>query len=147
MVKELHNMLNAKKKGNRGENVFANWLVDNGIKAWKDSASGGGNNEKGDIGNNLNIHFEVKTVKKIGLMEVWKKATLECQKTHNAPVLAIHFDGMPEKEWLMVIHSEHFLELLNGGSPIETVYDDPKKKWAVQNLIESAKKVIKLYEH
>ena len=56
-------MINVKKKGNKGENKFANWLVKNGIKAWKDSASGGGNNEKADIGNNLNLHFEVKTVK------------------------------------------------------------------------------------
>lgn len=140
-------MINAKKKGNKGENRFANWLVENGIKAWKDGASGGGNNEKADVGNNLNIHFEVKTVKKIGLMEVWKKANIECQKTHNVPVLAIHFDGMPEKEWLMVVSSGHFLELLQGGNePVDTSYEDPKKKWAIKTAIESLKKVLKFYE-
>ena len=63
--------MNSKKKGNAGENAFANFLVRNGIKVWKDSASGGGTNEKGDVGNNLNIHFEIKTVKKINLLEVW----------------------------------------------------------------------------
>lgn len=138
--------MNSKKKGNAGENKFANWLVKNGIKAWKDSASGGGTNEKGDVGNNLNLHVEVKTVKKIGLLEVWKKALLECQKTHNLPVLAIHFDGMPEEEWLITISSRHFLELLQGDTPMEEVYEDPNKKWAIKNMISYAQKVIRLYE-
>lgn len=139
--------INSKKKGNKGENKFANWLVKNGIKAWKDGASGGGSNEKADIGNNLNLHFEIKTVKKIGLLEVWKKALLECQKTHNLPVLGIHFDGMPEEEWLMVVSSQHFLELLQGESaPVDMSYEDPKQKWAIKNLIEASKKVLKFYE-
>lgn len=139
-------MPNSKKKGNAGENKFANWLIDNGIKAWKDGASGGGNREKADVGNNLNLHFEVKTVKKINLLEVWKKALHECVKTHNNPVLAIHFDNMPENEWLMVVSSDHFLDLLGGENKADMSYEDPKKKWAVQNLIESAKKVVKLLE-
>ncbi len=139
-------MVNAKKKGNAGENAFANFLIGNGIKAWKDGASGGGNNEKADVGNNLNIHFEVKTVKKINLKEVWYKACHECNKTHNQPVLAIRFDGMPPNEWLMVLHSDHFIDLLVGDKEEVSTYTDPKHKWAVQGLIESAKRVIKIYE-
>ena len=49
-------MINPKKKGNLWENRLANWLKDNGIRAWKDGASGGGNREKGDIGNNLDMN-------------------------------------------------------------------------------------------
>lgn len=139
-------MTNAKKKGNAGENNFANWLIDNGIKAWKDGASGGGNREKADVGNNLNLHFEVKTVKKINLKEVWYKAVSECQKTHNDPVIAVHFDGMPQKEWLIVLHSNHFLDLITGEIEPNTTYEDPKKKWAIKNMVESAKKVLKMYE-
>lgn len=139
-------MVNAKKKGNAGENAFANFLIGNGIKAWKDGASGGGNNEKADVGNNLNIHFEVKTVKKINLKEVWYKAVHECGKTHNDPVLAIRFDGMPADEWLMVLHSEHFIDLLKGDKDAGENYLDPKHKWAITQLIESAKKVVKIYE-
>lgn len=139
-------MINVKKKGNKGENAFANFLIDNGIKAWKDGASGGGNREKADIGNNINIHFEVKTVKKISLMEVWKKACFECNKTHNLPVLAIHFDGMPDKEWLMVLSSDHFIDLLSEGNFVDTSYVDPKKKWDIKNLIEACKKVLKHYD-
>ena len=138
--------MNAKKKGNRGENAFANWLIANGIKAWKDGASGGGNNEKADIGNNINMHFEVKTVKKINLMEVWKKALYECTKTHNDPVLAIHFDGMPENEWLMVLHNDAWLELMLKDTGVKNDYLDPKFKWALRTLVEAAKKVLKYLE-
>lgn len=138
--------MNSKKKGNIWENKFANWLVQNGIKAWKDGASGGGLNEKADVGNNLNLHFEVKAVKKLNLQEVWRKACYECEKTHNAPVLAVHFDGMPDNQWLMVIHSEHFLELITKTDGVKTDYQDPKKKWHVRNLVEAAKLVLKDFE-
>ena len=138
--------MNSKKKGNAGENKFANWLVKNGIRAWRDGASGGGSNEKADIGNDLNLHFEVKTLKKLNLQEVWKKALVECQKTHNLPVLAIHFDGMPEEEWLMVVSSGHFLELLTGQNKVDTDYEDPKKRWAIKRAIEDLKALIKFYE-
>lgn len=136
--------MNPKKKGNAGENAFANWLISNGIKAWKDGASGGGSNEKADVGNNLNIHFEVKTVKKIGLQEVWKKAELECAKTHNTPVIAVHFDGMSPDTWLMVLHSEDWLDLLTKNEGTKTDYQDPKLRYAIQSLKESAKRVEKL---
>ncbi len=39
-------MVNVKKKGNAWENRLAQWLTENGVKAFKDSASGGGNREK-----------------------------------------------------------------------------------------------------
>lgn len=138
--------INSKKKGNRFENIWANWLVDHGIKAWKDGASGGGDKEKGDVGNNLNLHMEVKAVKRINLKEVWKKAEYECQKTHNRPLLAIHFDGMAEDEFLVVINNYDWLDLIKGEDTYETDYEDTKKKYAIKNLVESAKKVIKFYE-
>lgn len=136
-------MPNSKKKGNKGENKFANWLIANGIKAWKDGASGGGNNEKADVGNNLNIHFEVKTVKKIGLMETWQKALHECGKTHNDPVLAIHFDGMPENKWLIVLDNDHFLDLLTKEG-VKNDYQDPKFGYALSNLKDAISRVTKL---
>ncbi len=136
-------MMNAKKKGNSGENKFANWLRDNGIKAWRDGASGGGTREKADVGNGLNIHFEVKTVKSISLHAVWKKAEYECTKTHNAPVIAIHFDGMPENKWLMVLDNDHFLELLTKESGVRNDYLDPKFKWALTTLKNAITSVIK----
>jgi len=135
--------MNSKKKGNLWENKFANWLVANGIKAWKDGASGGGLNEKADVGNGLNLHFEVKAVKKINLQEVWKKACHECGKTHNDPVLAIHFDGMPDNKWLIVLDNDHFLDLLTKEEGIKTDYQDPKLKWAFSRLKNEINSVMK----
>lgn len=105
-------MINAKKKGNKGEHELAHWLEDNGIKAFRNSMSGG-SIWKGDIANNLDLTIEVKTVKKINLQEAWRQVARDSSKVHNSPVLAIHFDNMPKKEWLVVIHSEDWLEMLH----------------------------------
>jgi 3D (Asp-Asp-Asp) domain-containing protein len=43
-------MINVKKKGNKGENAFANWLYSHGFKAWRNGSSGSGL-YKGDINN------------------------------------------------------------------------------------------------
>jgi len=135
--------MNSKKKGNLWENRFASWLSLNGVKAWKDGASGGGNNEKADVGNNLGLHIEVKAVKAINLKKVWAKAEKECEKTHNSPLLAIHFDGMKDDEFLIVLNNYDWLDLLTKNEGIKTDYQDPKLKYAIQNLVEAGKSVIK----
>lgn len=111
-------MINSKKKGNHWENVLANWLKDNGVKAYKDGASGGGTREKGDVSNNLNLHIEVKAVKRINLFEVWKKALWECQKTHNDPHIFVHFDGMGDKKFLVVMDNDYWLEMVKNQKDI-----------------------------
>src|SRR3990167_5036662 len=105
-------MMNSKKKGNAGENEFSAWLNDNGIKAWKDSMSGGGTREKGDIGNNIDCTIEVKTVKKLNLQSVWQKLAINAEKHQNSPLLAIHFDGFPKDKWLMVLDNYDWLTLI-----------------------------------
>ena len=104
-------MINAKKKGNAGEHQFAHWLEENGIKAFRNSMSGG-SIWKGDIANNLDLTIEVKTVGKLNIQEAWKQVKSDSNIAHNTPVLAIHYNGMADKSWLMVIHSEDFLEML-----------------------------------
>jgi len=103
--------MNSKRKGNRGEHDFAHWLMDNGIKAYRNSMSGG-SLWKGDISNNLDITIEVKTVKKMNVMDAWKQVSKDAGIAHNAPVLAIHFDGRPKGEWLMIMHNEDWLDLI-----------------------------------
>jgi len=123
-------MINAKKKGNAGENKFTNWLRDNGIKAWKDSQSGGGNREKSDVGNNVDANFEVKTVKAINLKKAWKQTEIAAEMTHNTPYLVIHFDGMPEDNWLMVMNNNDWLEMFKksqGEKIIEQVPEEDKR--------------------
>lgn len=104
-------MLNAKKKGNKGEHQFAHWLMDNGIKAFRNAMSGG-SVWKGDIANNLDLTIEVKTVKKINLQECWRQVARDSSIAHNSPLLAIHFDNMPTNNWLIVINSEDWIELI-----------------------------------
>ena len=101
--------MNAKKKGNHGENEFANWMQSHGIKMYRNSSSGAGL-YKGDINNSLDLTIEVKTVKKINLMEAWRQVSKDSSIAHNSPVLAIRFDGMPKREWLVVTHSEDWIE-------------------------------------
>lgn len=104
-------MINAKKKGNHGEHELAHWLVDNGIKAFRNSMSGG-SVWKGDIANPLDLTIEVKTVKKINLLEAWRQVNRDASIAHNSPLLAIHFDNMPKQEWFMVLHSEDWLGMI-----------------------------------
>lgn len=104
-------MINSKKKGSRGEHEFAHFLIENGIKAFRNSLSGG-SVWKGDIANNLDLTIEVKTVKKINLQEAWRQVTKDASVAHNSPLLAIRFNGMPPREWLCVIHSNDWLELI-----------------------------------
>lgn len=104
-------MANSKKKGNHGEHEFAHWLVENGVKAFRNSMSGG-SIWKGDIANDLDLTIEVKTVKRINLLEAWQQVNRDASKARNSPLLAIRFDHMPKREWLIVIHSEDWLHSL-----------------------------------
>lgn len=110
---ELKKVINSKKKGNKWENKLANWLRDNGIKAWKDGGSGGGSREKGDVGNNLDLTIESKAAKTIKLMDWWKQVCKAASIHHNSPVLFIHQDGMPDNNWIVCIDSEDWIELMN----------------------------------
>lgn len=139
-------MVNVKKKGNVWENKLANWLIDNGIKAWKDAQSGGGNREKGDVGNNIDMTMESKAAKKIELMSWWKQVVASASKHKNSPVLFIHQDGMPDNEWLVVMHSEDWMDLVKGKLDIDTDYVDPQKRWVIKQAIESLKKVLKIID-
>lgn len=103
--------MNAKKKGNAGEHSFAHWMLSKGFKAFRNTMSGG-SVWKGDIANSLDCTIEVKTVKKINLMEAWRQVSRDASTAHNSPVLAIRFDHMPKDEWLCVIHSEDWAELM-----------------------------------
>lgn len=136
-------MINSKKKGNLWENRWAKWLIDNSIKAWKDGGSGGGNREKSDVGNNINANFELKAVKKLNLLKAWKQSQSASDKTHNTPYVIVHFDGMADDEFLVVMNNYDWLDLVSGEQEVDTGYVDPKLKWSIQRLVDSAKTVIK----
>ena len=142
-------MVNAKKKGNHGENLFANWLQNQGIKAFRNSRSGAGIN-KSDVHNALNANFEVKTCKKAKLAEWWKQTSRDSNLTHSTPYLAIHLDGMPENKWLMVLDNDDWAELIMKPEDEKVAQqettNDYAQKYAIQNAITSLKKLLKFYD-
>lgn len=131
--------MNAKKKGNKGENDFANWLTKNGIKAYRNSSSGG-NTQKSDVHNSINANFEVKTVKNLNLKKAWQQTKRDSEQSHTNPYLAIHFDGMPEESWLIVMDNYDWLEILKTSlEPAQITSPTPLPEnreflWATQNI-------------
>lgn len=105
--------MNAKRKGNAGEHKFAHWLMANGIKAFRNSMSGG-SIWKGDIANDLDMTIEIKTVKKLNLQECWRQVEADAGKARNTPVLAVKFDKMPSESWLVCMESSDWLALVKG---------------------------------
>lgn len=146
-------MINVKKKGNRGENIFSEFLRDNGFKAYRDSASGA-STHKSDIVNGMDYSMEVKTVKKINLKEAWKQVNRDASIAHNAPLLAIHFDGMPEKEWIICISSSDWIEIekvirekpQNSKEITETTYTNNNLKYKTQRAINELKELLKVLD-
>lgn len=138
-------MTNAKKKGNVWENKLANWLRSHGFKATKDPSSGS-HSERGDIVNNMNLTIESKSCKTVKLMEWWKQVDYAASQQRNEPCLFIHVDGMGDNEWLVVMHSEDWIEHMKADEGVEQNYQDPKAKYALNNAREALRVALKYLE-
>lgn len=138
-------MPNAKKKGNQWENKLANWLRSHGFKATKDPSSGS-HSERGDIVNEMNLTIESKSAKTVKLMEWWKQVDYAASQQRNEPCLFIHVDGMGDNEWLVVMHSEDWIEHMKKDQAVEQNYQDPKAKYAFRNLKEAVRVALKYIE-
>ena len=104
--------------------------------------------DQGDIVNSLDMTIESKAAKNICLPEWWGQVTRAASKHHNQPVLFIHQDGMRDDEWLVVMHSNDWVEMLKMAKrDVERVEvpeeDSREKKWAVQSAITALKKLEK----
>lgn len=138
-------MTNAKKKGNVWENKLANWLRSHGFKATKDPSSGS-HSERGDIVNEMNLTIESKSCKTVKLMEWWKQVDYAATQQRNEPALFIHVDGMPDNEWLVVMHSEDWIEHMKNDTETPQSYQDPKAKYALSNAREAIRVALKYLE-
>lgn len=141
--------MNAKKKGNAGENNFANWLRENNICNGYRNSSSGSNIVKSDVNNDLGINFEVKTVKKLNLQEAYKQSKRDAEMSHSIPYVVIHFDGMPKDTWLMVMNNWDWADLMrkedSQTTPVKQ--NNNKLKWLLKSGIEILKKIIKELEN
>jgi len=140
--------MNSKKKGNAGEHAFAKWWMAQGLGKANRNAMSGGSIWKGDIGNANDLCIEVKTVKKLNLMDLWKQVRRDADQCHATPVAAVHFDHMPEDKWLIVLDSADFADMFKKSQSEKQIVEVPqedsrerryaleKVKYAVQNALK-----------
>lgn len=146
--------MNVKKKGNEGEDDFSLFLREHGFNARRDGNSGG-RLHKSDIVNGLDYSIELKTVNKLNLQEAWRQVSRDSSLARNAPLVAVHFDEMPQKEWIICIHSNDWIELeklARQGTPSapkqsSNIIQNQRELAYVLNMLKVAlNKAIKLLE-
>jgi len=140
-------MINAKKKGNAGENRFAKWLALKGIDNAKRNSGSGSGLAKSDVHNSLGLNLEVKTVKALNLKKAMEQSERDAMMTHTKPYVVVHFDGMPEDTWIICMSSDDWIELYKRAQEPKTPDNGGKElTWALKTLVQACKKVIKLLE-
>ena len=137
-------MVNPKKKGNRGENNFFKWLRNhNGDKSAMRNPSSGAGYYKSDVINSIGYNFEVKTVKKLGLQQAWKQSERDAEKSQAIPSVVIHFDGMPEDMWLIVIDNYTWADMFKKAQEPKSKEPDRQMRYDLQALKNAATRVMK----
>lgn len=87
-------------------------------------------------------------------MKWWKQVETSASIQGNSPVLFIHKDGMRDNEWLVVLHSEDFLDYLKAkesagdynSNQLTTDQDERQYKYQIDRAMIELKKLKKLYE-
>ena len=138
-------MINVKKKGNKGENDFYKWLRQEGIDrgAMRNPSSGSGI-VKSDVVNALGINFEVKTVKKLNLLKAYNQSDRDALASHTTPYLAIHFDGMSDDVWLMVMDNWTWKDLWIKSREDKIIQPSRELRWALEKLKTAITQVLHL---
>lgn len=141
--------INSKAKGSFWENRFWHWLRENDIDktAGRTIMSGGGT-DKGDISNSLGINFECKAVKKLSLRKTMLQSERDAQQSRTTPYAVIHFDGMEENRWYIVLDNYDWADLFKKSREPKIVQTSQSmnQKWIVKNAITALKKVLQLLE-
>lgn len=144
-------MTNSKKKGNLFENRFAKFLRASGLDrtAGRNTGSGGGQ-LKADILSALRMHFEVKAGKNISLKKAWDQAMKDSMKAGgmHVPVVAMHYDGMAEDEFFIVMNNHDWAELVKQAAEPKILEGDlnREQKYKVKMLKNLAHDVYKILD-
>ena len=147
----------ARAKGKRLEDYVADQIVAKGIdpKARRDSGSGNGDREKGDIVTSMmilgqNAGIECKNQKNIAIQDWWRQTKL-LEKLQREPVLVFKIEDERWEETKCVIYLDTLLDLIK-LSNTDKIYeevpaeDNRDKRWAIQNAISALKKLEKFYD-
>lgn len=138
--------MNQKKKGNRNENKWANYLRLHGINASRNSSSGA-NIQKSDVHNDLNINFECKAVKRANIREIMAQSERDANMSHTIPTAVIHMDGMQDDTWYVVMRSADWVEMLQKSLNPAKI-DEPTREvgYWLRQAIHAMKKVLSYIE-
>lgn len=145
-------------KGKTLENFVADRIVVHGLdpKARRDSGSGNGNREKGDIVTSMmilgrNVGIEVKNQTNIAIPQWWKQVE-KLEKLGREPVLAFKLRGDALEATKVVLNLETLLRLVkkaNSASlepyrPEQPMTDNERKrKWVIEDLRRAAHVALK----
>lgn len=134
--------MNSKRKGSNNELELAAFLRVKGLNVWRDSGSGSGTREKGDLNNDMGFTMEAKCGKSINLWKAWQQVDYASTMNRGIPVLIIRRDGMAKYDWLVVMHIEDWVAQIQ-GEKVGSTYEDPKIKYAAQKLKQAAHDMMK----
>lgn len=134
------------QKGKELEEWIVNRLrisdLDN--RAYRQKGSGSGLN-KGDIWNDLNIHFEAKNQKNFGGKQ-WFKQMEKDNVAFLKECLVWHMPQTPLEETKVIINWDWFEELLKKSKEPAMVSLDRELKWKLQKGVDILKSIIKELE-
>jgi len=143
--------INSKIIGNNAENDWATFLKNRGIDklARRDKQSGGGNKEKSDIGNSLNINFEVKAGNQVPkkLEDFYAQSLNAACKTHTIPYVILKRRFKRQDEFLVVMNGFDWADLYKRArEPKKVDSADREIGWALKGVIMACKKLLKLVD-
>ena len=102
-------MTNSRAKGAAGEREFAAYLRDRGHFARRGQQYAGGNDSP-DVVTDLPLHFEVKRVQRLNIVDAIKQAVQDAP-AGKAPVVAHRRNREP---WLITLRADDFFTLIEG---------------------------------
>lgn len=135
-------MQNPKAKGNLYEKEWAEFIKDIDPTATRNYGSGSGV-AKSDVHNSLGYEFECKRVEKLNIFKAIQEAERHSSQAHSIPAVVFRRNHMDTS--YVAIPDWHFKELVRKAREPKTMekLGLREQKWAINNLITSAKKVLK----
>jgi len=141
--------MKTRQKGGKFERYLLDRLkTEVDVSTVKNMMSGAGQ-DKGDLRlPNHDITIEAKNAKQLNLMHWWKQAKEETYYDDRT-ILAMRNPAKPEfQETFVLMDLDTFIELLQEKSGASEVINtlESKDKIKVQNLVQTAKDVLKIFE-
>jgi hypothetical protein len=114
-------------------------------RAYRQKGSGSGK-AKGDVWNDLNIHFEAKNQKNFG-GKAWFNQMTEENVSYLKECLVWHMPNTPLESSKVIIDWDYYEELLKKTKEPPTQETSKELRWRLKRFLEYAKDLIKELEN